>query len=48
MKGTTSLIVSGALALAGGAIALIFPLPASLAVTLFVGWAFLFSGALGL
>lgn len=48
MKGATSLIVSGALALIGGIIALIFPLPASLAVTLFVGWAFLISGAIGL
>ncbi len=48
MKGTTVLIISGVLALVGGFAALIFPLPASLAVTVFVGWAFLISGALGI
>ena len=48
MKGTTVLIISGILALLGGFAALVFPLPASLAVTVFVGWAFLISGALGL
>lgn len=48
MTGKTSLYVSGALALICGIIALIFPLPASLAVTLFVGWAFLISGVIGL
>ncbi|MFT3690704.1 HdeD family acid-resistance protein [Paenirhodobacter sp.] len=48
MKGTTVLIISGVLALLGGFAALVFPLPASFAVTVFVGWAFLISGALGL
>mgnify|MGYP002713079728 CR=1 FL=1 len=48
MKGATSLIIAGALALLGGFVAILFPLPASLAVAAFVGWMFLISGALGL
>ncbi|MGD9916463.1 MAG: HdeD family acid-resistance protein [Paenirhodobacter sp.] len=48
MKGTTALFVSGGLALLGGLIAILFPLPASLAVAVFVGWMFLLSGVLGL
>ncbi|NPD14301.1 hypothetical protein HOY34_03690 [Xinfangfangia sp. D13-10-4-6] len=48
MKGSTASIVAGALAFIAGLIALIFPLPASLAVTVFVGVAFLVAGALGL
>ncbi len=48
MKGATASIVAGGLALLGGFIALVFPLPASLAVTGFVGAAFLISGGFGL
>ncbi len=48
MKGTTFLVIAGILALLGGFGALIFPLPASLAVTVLVGWAFLISGVVGL
>lgn len=48
MKSSTVFIISGAIALLGGILALVFPLPASLAVTVLVGWAFLISGALGL
>ena len=48
MKGTTSLFVAGTLALLGGLVAILFPLPASLAVAVFVGWLFLFSGVLAL
>lgn len=48
MKGSTALILAGILALIGGIVALVFPLPASLAVTVFVGWSFILSGALGM
>ena len=48
MKGTTALFVSGGLALLGGLIAILFPMPASLAVAVFVGWMFLLSGVFGL
>ena len=48
MKGSTALIIAGIVALVAGIVALAFPLPASLAVTFFVGWAFLISGGLGL
>ncbi|WP_283176756.1 DUF308 domain-containing protein [Gemmobacter sp. 24YEA27] len=48
MKGSTTSILAGVLAVIAGLIALIFPLPASLAVAVFVGLAFLISGALGL
>lgn len=48
MKGSTALIAAGVLALVAGIAALAFPLPASLAVTALVGWAFVISGALGL
>lgn len=48
MKGSTALIIAGVVALIGGIVALAFPLPASLAVAIFVGWAFVVSGALGL
>lgn len=46
MKSSTMMIVSGILAIIGGVAALAFPLPASLAVTVLVGWAFIVSGAL--
>lgn len=48
MKTSTLSIVTGALTLLGGLIALIFPFPASLAVTVFVAVFFLLSGAAGL
>lgn len=48
MKGNTALIISGAIALIAGVIALVFPLPASLAVAIFVAWGFVLSGVLGL
>ncbi|RHZ92266.1 hypothetical protein D1114_17805 [Cereibacter sphaeroides] len=48
MKGTSSLIVSGILALLGGIAALAFPLPVSLAVTVLAGCVFVASGAFGL
>jgi uncharacterized membrane protein HdeD (DUF308 family) len=48
MKGSTVSLIAGALALLAGMIALVFPLPASLAVTVFVGASFLVSGAFGL
>ena len=48
MKGSTSLIIAGIVALVAGIIALVFPLPASLAVAIFVGWGFVFSGVMGL
>lgn len=48
MKGTTALFTAGGLALLGGLVAILFPLPASLAVAVFVGWMFLLSGVLGL
>ncbi|MFC5738939.1 HdeD family acid-resistance protein [Sinirhodobacter huangdaonensis] len=48
MKGTTSLFVAGTLALLGGLVAILFPLPASLAVAVFVGWMFLLSGVFAL
>ncbi len=48
MKGATALILAGGLALLGGFAALIFPLPASLAVAVLVGWMFLLSGVFGL
>lgn len=48
MLNATYLIVAGIIALIGGAVALIFPLPASLAVTVFVGWVLIVISALGL
>ncbi|MFE3835974.1 HdeD family acid-resistance protein [Pseudogemmobacter sonorensis] len=48
MKSSTISIIAGVLALLGGVAALVFPLPASLAVTVFAGVAFVVSGALGL
>ena len=48
MKASTLAIVAGVLALIGGIIALIFPLPAGLALTVFIGWAFIVSGVVGL
>ena len=48
MKGSTTALIAGALALLGGIIALIFPLPAGLAVTTFVGAAFLVAGVISL
>lgn len=48
MKGSTIALFAGVLALMGGIIALLFPLPAGLAVTTFTGVAFLIAGALGL
>lgn len=48
MKGSTALIISGAIALIAGIVALVFPLPASLAVAMFVAWGFVFSGVMGL
>ena len=48
MKAATTMIIAGALALIAGIIALIFPLPASLAVTVLVGWSLLIASALGL
>lgn len=48
MKGSTVALIAGALALLGGIVALIFPLPVGLAITTFAGAAFLVSGAFGL
>ena len=48
MKSWLILVLAGLVALVGGVIALVFPLPTSLAITVLVGWIFLFSGALGL
>ena len=48
MKAATTMIIAGALALIAGIVALIFPLPASLAVTVLVGWSLLIASALGL
>jgi len=48
MKGTTSLFTAGTLALLGGLAAILFPMPASLAAVVFVGWLFLFSGVFAL
>lgn len=48
MKSSTLSIIAGVLALIGGIVALIFPLPAGLALTVFVGWAFIVSGAVAL
>ncbi len=48
MKPQNSLILAGALALIAGIIALIFPLPASLAVTVLLGWGLVIASALGL
>lgn len=48
MKGSTISLIAGGLALVGGIVALVFPLPAGLAITTFAGAAFLVSGAFGL
>ena len=48
MKSSTLSIVAGVLALIGGVIALAFPLPAGLALTVYVGWALVLSGVFGL
>ncbi len=48
MKPATIMIIAGVLALIGGFVALLFPLPASLAVTVLVGWVLVVSSAIGL
>lgn len=45
MKPRTFLVLSGIVLIVGGILALLLPFAASLAVTLIVGWAFLFAGA---
>ncbi|SEQ11808.1 DUF308 domain-containing protein [Thalassovita taeanensis] len=46
MRGTTLLLITGLLALAAGVVALIYPLAASVAVSLLIGWSFAVLGAL--
>lgn len=48
MKASTIGIVAGLALLAGGLVALLFPLPASLAITVFTGVIFIIGGASGL
>lgn len=48
MKRSTALTIAGIVSILAGIFALVFPLPASIAVTIFVGWSFLLSGVLGL
>lgn len=48
MTGAALTILAGVLALVAGTVALVFPLPAGLAVTVFVAWALVISGTLGL
>lgn len=48
MKGSTIALTAGVLAILGGIVALLFPLPAGIAVTTFTGAAFLIAGAFGL
>jgi len=48
MSSSTGALWGGVLAILGGIVALLFPLPTGLAITAFTGIAFLISGALGL
>lgn len=48
MTNSTWLILAGIIGIIGGGVALLFPLPASLAVTVLVGWLMIFAAALTL